>query len=298
MVHIRKLVKAGQTSHTVSLPKKWLEKNKLEKGDTVYIRENADEDLVISTSLNKEIVNNREITLNFNNKELQSLKRELTSAYVNNYNIINIVGKKVDSYNQELKELLNSFVALEISEQTSNKIVIKDLLNLQEVDINKTLRRMDMIIRSMFKELHSKDVLKFKDEDVNKIYFLIFKLLKSALRDTKIAEKLKIKPEQALSYWYLAVNLENLADCCTILGGKVNKDIKKTIDLLEKQYTGVMNSFFSKDKVTADNIARERSKVLEEIKDLPELISENLKQMLNLINNIARIVLDEQQDNL
>ncbi|PIN81901.1 hypothetical protein COV11_00570 [Candidatus Woesearchaeota archaeon CG10_big_fil_rev_8_21_14_0_10_30_7] len=294
MVHIRKLVKAGQTSHTVSLPKEWLAKNNLGRGDAVYIHEKNSDELIINPSVTKEINSIKEITLDFHKKELETLKRELTSAYVNNYNVINIVGKQVSKHNQDIKGVLNSFVALEISEQTEQKLVIKDLLNLNEVDINKTIRRMDMIVRSMFKELNSTDALNFKDEDVNKIYFLIFRLLKSALENTKNAEKLNVKPLQVLSYWYLVVNIENLADCCTSLGSKVDNKTKKIVDLLEQQYSEVMNSFFSKDKNTADRIARERKIVLEELSKVPGAVSENLKQILTSINNIARIVLDEE----
>ncbi len=294
MVHIRRLVKAGQTSHTVSLPKEWLEKNKLERGDVVYIHEKNDDELVISPSLNKESNNVKEITLNYHKKELESLKRELTSAYINNYNTINIIGRKLDEQNQNIKDMLSSFVALEISEQSEQRIVIKDLLNLNEIDINKTIRRMDMIVRSIFKEVHSEENLQFKDDDVNKIYFLIFRLLKSALQDTRTAEKLKVRPDQALTYWHLAINIENLADCCTNLKNKINTGTKKTIEELENQYCTAMNSFFSKDKETADKIARQRNELLNQIKNSPEGISENLRQMLTYINNIARIVMDEE----
>ena len=48
-MHARKLVKAGSASHTVSLPKSWLEKNMLKKGDTIFIIEKSDSELTINT---------------------------------------------------------------------------------------------------------------------------------------------------------------------------------------------------------------------------------------------------------
>ncbi|MBI4919289.1 hypothetical protein HY837_05120, partial [archaeon] len=272
----------------------WLEKNKLERGDVVYVHEKNDDELIVSPSLNKESNKIKEITLDYHKKEFESLKRELTSAYINNYNTINIVGRKLDEQNQIIKDMLSSFVALEISEQSEQRIVVKDLLNLNEIDINKTIRRMDMIVRSMFKEVNSNENLQFKDDDVNKIYFLIFRLLKSALQDTRMAEKLKVRPDQALTYWYLAINIENLADCCTNIKNKVSGNIKKQVEELESQYCTVMNSFFSKDKETADKLARQRNEILSQINTLPAGVSENLKQILTHINNIARIVLDEE----
>ncbi len=294
MVHVRKLVKAGQTSHTISLPKEWLEKNKLNKGDTLYVHE-KENNLVVSTQLNSQQQKNKEITIEFNNKEVESLQRELTSAYLNNYNTINIVGRKTKDHGAEIKKMLQSFVALEISEQTEQKVVIKDLLSLEDVDVVKTLRRMDMIVRSMFKDLNEKnDQLHFKDEDVNKNYFLVFRLLKRSLQDTNLAEQFNIRPEQVLSYWYLAVNVENLADCCTNISTKLNDNVKKVINTLEEQYNHVMNNFFSKNKTGIEQIAQQRNKIIEEINQLPEGVSENLKQILTLINNIARIVMDDE----
>jgi len=61
---IRKLVKAGQASHTISLPKDWLEKNNLNKGDIIYIRELSDKELLISTETKtEESALKREITI-------------------------------------------------------------------------------------------------------------------------------------------------------------------------------------------------------------------------------------------
>ena len=39
-MEFRKLIKFGKSSFVISLPKKWLEKNKLKKGDLLYVSEN------------------------------------------------------------------------------------------------------------------------------------------------------------------------------------------------------------------------------------------------------------------
>ena len=47
ILEIRRLVKSGAASHTISLPKNWLDKNKLNKGDILYINEKSDRELTL-----------------------------------------------------------------------------------------------------------------------------------------------------------------------------------------------------------------------------------------------------------
>ena len=87
-MNIRKLVKAGIASFTVSLPKEWIEKNKLKKGDSVYIVEKSANELLLSTEMKEQPKELNEITIVTENKDLETIRREITSAYVNNCNNI------------------------------------------------------------------------------------------------------------------------------------------------------------------------------------------------------------------
>ena len=52
-MQIRKLVKSGAASHTISLPIDWVNKNKLNKGDLLYIQEKNNELIVSSKTRTK-----------------------------------------------------------------------------------------------------------------------------------------------------------------------------------------------------------------------------------------------------
>jgi phosphate uptake regulator len=150
-MHIRKLVKAGQTSHTVSLPKEWISKNELKKGDTVYIHPKSDTELLVSAEKTTKMPSKKEITINIEGKDIDTIQRDITSAYLNNYNTITLLGENITSRTKAIRKILHDFVALEISEQTSMRIIAKDLLNMQEISLYKTINRMDLIIRTMCK---------------------------------------------------------------------------------------------------------------------------------------------------
>ena len=316
-MHVRKLVQAGAASHTVSLPKDWVERNALKKGDTIYIDEKSPRELVISLDerkrANKPV---REITIEVDKKDIGMIQREVTSAYINNYQTIHLIGKEINDKIKGIREMMQDFVALEIAEQTSTKVTAKDLLNLQEISIEATIRRMDMILRSIIKDsltsLEGNNVLEsiqFRDSDVNRLYFLLYRLIKSALQDPEMAETLKIKPHDALHLWYLAVNIEGIADSgkqlCSLFQHLEKKHDVKSLKSLytqgEASYIDAMNAFFKKDRKLADAVAARRSSF---IKDADTYLEKNkspqsmeliqeFKDLSSSIANIARLVIDQ-----
>ena len=61
-MNIRRLVKSGTASHTISLPKDWINKNKLKKGDLLYINEKNNE-LTISSETKELPIAQKEISI-------------------------------------------------------------------------------------------------------------------------------------------------------------------------------------------------------------------------------------------
>ena len=304
---IRRLVKAGQASHTISLPKEWLDRHKLKKGDLVYLYEKTDKELVITPeSKADEEVPQKEITIPIDNKELSTIQREITSAYINNYNTIVLNGQSITKQTKDIRKMLHDFVALEVADQTANSIIAKDLLNLKEISIDKTIRRMDMLVRSMIQDsiaaLENAELaqsVQVRDYEVNRAYFLLMRLLKSSLANKQIADFFQLSNEKVLSYYYLTINLENFADCAKQLSEYLAKEKKKdkmksVFQSVEKNYLEVMKAYFTKDKKLADGVALQREGLLKEANELPAGTAELFKTMVTLTNNVARLVMDEQ----
>lgn len=302
----RKLVKAGQASHTISLPKEWITKNNLKKGDTVWITNKSDNELLITPSSEQKASEKKEKTINIDGKDMETIQRDITSAYLNNYSTITLIGNAVTQKTKEIRKILHDFVALEISEQTSMRIVAKDLLNLQEISLQKTISRMDLIIRTMiddtllsFEGKELQESVQYRDYDVNRLYFLLSRLLKGSLKDPALASQLGIKKDEVLSYWYLIVNLENLADYIKNIsetGNTRNKQAKKIIEILQKNYLDIMKAHYNKDRALADSVIKKRTEIQEECEKLknPE-INAVVKAITTAINNIAKTVIDTEE---
>ena len=313
-MHIRKLVKSGEASHTVSLPKGWIDENKLTRGDLIYIDETHDNELLVTAKAVDRKPAPKELTINIDGKHLNTVQREITSAYINNFNTINIIGKEITQKARDIRRILHDFVALEIGEQTGTKIVANDLLNVADISVEKTIRRMDMIVRSIIQDsisaLDGEDLhesIIFRDYDVNRQYFLVYRILKGALDDKNIAKSFGINNSQALSMWYLSINLENLADHSKNISQILSKNKVKSMDELkelyapmQQAYLDVMKAYFTKDVPLADSVNNFRVKFADSCDSYFEKnnkvqvaqIVTNLKDMSTMICNIARIVMD------
>lgn len=308
MVYIRRLVKAGQASHTISLPKSWLEKNELKRGDTLYVKERSPKELVITPQLNSEPEQEKQtITISIDGKPNDTLQREITAAYVNNYSTIELLGEEIQERQKEIRRMLHDFVALEIVEQGPKKIIAKDFLNLKEISVEATIKRADMIVRTMLQDtittLKGKSLaqsIKYRDYDVNRIYFLLTRMFKHALQNKSFAEHARLNNPTILSHWILLINIENAADSIKQLCDTKAKpsQLVSLVAELEQDYADVMKAYHTKNKKLADKVAQRRQQRESTCTSLASkhsgIISatEQCKNLINNINAIARLVID------
>src|SRR3989338_8419275 len=144
----RKLMEFGKSSFIVCLPKKWVIENRLKKGDTLNLLENSS-DILVSPSLKEMEPVQKKIVIDTKEKGLALISSEIVSAYLNGYDFIEILIGEMETRVTEIKEIIRNLSGLEIMEQTSTKMIAKDILNPKEVEIGSIIRRMDVIVRSM-----------------------------------------------------------------------------------------------------------------------------------------------------
>ncbi len=178
---------------------------------------------------------------------------------------------------------------MEIIEHTPKSLVAKDFLNLKEFSLKTTLRRMDMMARSMMQDSRKGNqeyaALCLKDFEVDKLFFLISRLIRAKLSDS--SSNLRVR---ALSIWWLAKNLESIADSAKQLSQEFSPKIEQLYAEIENYYKECIKSYFTQDKTLADSLISKRGSLLEKCDNLKQ--KEQLKSMLNSSRNIAKIVLD------
>ena len=99
---IRKLISFGKGTFIVSMPKHWVEKNHLKKGDLISIEDYGHE-LVISASSEEKKLDLMEILIDASDKGIDLLKAEIVSAYLSGCDSINILLSQNSKNSQQIK---------------------------------------------------------------------------------------------------------------------------------------------------------------------------------------------------
>ena len=309
----RKLIKFGNSSHIVSLPNTWLKKNGLSKGDTLYLEENGNNELILSSQKKEKTIEEKQITIETDSKQKKEVSREIISAYINNYKTIKLVGKNIEKKSKEIREILKSLSGIEVLEQTKDNIIAKDFINMENISLMHLIRRMDILTRNMLndaKDSLQKEVyqsLMQRDEDINRLVFLAYRVAKFSIENPDKVINDKTQTIDFAILWQIADHLERFADetkrssrFLMKLGKTIpeKKEIESIFKEIDNCYITTMKSFYAKDNKLALNIADMTKKLIEKCDKLSNktkeknivILAERLKTMMDHLRTIARLI--------
>jgi len=309
----RKVIKFGNSSHVVSLPKEWLEKNSLKKGDSIFFEENT-EGLLLRSDPGDTIFKKKEITISTEGKNKDVITREIFAAYINGNNVINIEGNNLKEFAREVREQLNNLAGTEIIEQTNKRIVAKDFLRIEDVSLIEIIKKMDVTTRAMIeeslvcKEKETREDIALKDMDVNRLFFLVYRTIKTASQNSGMAKALNLYNHELIGKLKLVDSIENVADEAKriarffiILEKNKSKEldqIKKIYKEVEKNFADIMNAFYDNDKKQAHMISSYQKELISKLEDMSNKtedavvgrLIEKLKSMCSNIKGVARLI--------
>jgi len=127
----RKLQKIKGGSFTLSLPKRWVEKRKLESGEQIAVSEEDDGSLrifPISAGFEKPF----EVTLAMEDfPSLRALEYSVATYYIQGSSLINITSKKVmpAELKKRLKQLRTELPGVEVAEEEANRLSFQVLID-------------------------------------------------------------------------------------------------------------------------------------------------------------------------
>lgn len=218
----RKLIKLGNSSYAIALPKGWVDKSGLKKGDNVYVSPNSHGELILAPE--QSLANGNKIKkLDVAQLDYRAIMNELRSAYVQDNDILQISGFSRDK-KEFIKEVTQKeLIGFEIINAHEGTMILQDFFNMQEIQLEGFLRKIDNSIRSMFEDLTAVtrgSTLKEKeladmystDLEINKFYLLITRVLFRGLNNPSVLIPLKIDLQHLFNYWWIAFNLEHIAD--------------------------------------------------------------------------------------
>lgn len=310
----RKLIGFGRDSYIVSLPKKWVQDNKLKKGDRLFV-DYALHELKISVSDMSSEKKRLSRSIDITKKNEERIKTEIVTAYLNCVDEIIVRGDGLADHSILIKNQVAELPGFEIMEVSNTKIIAHDVLNLEEINVHDTIRRIDMMLRAMMDDVLAcrcckKEcmVMKERDKDVNRLVFLVYRILNSVSTNYYAANKLGIKPQDIYKLSLIVMRLEKIGDnikrICYMLQTKnikekARKEIIDRYSRIKKEYTSLMSAYYASDKEKAITIITGISNLTLELNNFleknPEVsiarIVEYQKSMVSAITHIGRTIL-------
>lgn len=308
----RKLISFGKSSYVVSLPKSWIVQNKLKKGDLIYMEEKGSNILLGKEDHQKD---NEEKTklINIDGKSLPRITREVNSSYILNYKTITIKGRELKDKIKDLQQVFQNLIALEIMEQTSDTIIAKDFLNMEQVSMDELIHKMDVITRTMIKESINNifqdnyENINERDNDVNRLYFLLYRAVLYNLNNPLNAiKKFKLNSIDILNCLFVGFYIEGIADESRRIARfsrHLKFDIKektvlsKFLEKVNSYYLETIKAIYNKDLDLALNLSEKKKELNTELDAIERKNSElnfnntisRTRRLISYVHNLGRI---------
>jgi len=268
----RRLQRIG-SSILVSLPKEWIDANKLDKSAQVEI-ETTQNNLSIRTQQSKKP--SKEIEISYPLPKGESIVPNITGAYLLGYDIIRIKGKSPISVvdRESVRGSMRRLVGMEIVDEDAANISVQFLLDETSINPQNILKRMSSIALGMFSDvvlsLKSGDktnlqTIANRDAEINRQYFLLVRLIRSTIMDTRLAGIFNLENIDILDYRIAANTLETAGDTVvelsqSLMDSNLSKsDLKKLHDFakdIEEIQTKSIDSFISNNRVLAIDVIK------------------------------------------
>jgi phosphate uptake regulator len=220
---LRRVQKTGTSTLTVSLPKEWADSSNLKAGDQVSMAIQPDGTIILDTNTDKRReVLTKEIWTN-GEESAEHLTRKLIGAYLVGYNVIAVRSKErmEPSTKGAVREFSRLAIGPEIVEETANSVIMHDLSDPVELPLEKCIRRMHLIVRSMHADAVealrledrglAEDVID-RDTDVDRLYWMAMKQNNLVARDRKMGERMGIDIFGSNDLMLVARGIERIGD--------------------------------------------------------------------------------------
>jgi phosphate uptake regulator len=269
-MEIRKVQMTGGSSFIITLPKDWIKSSNIKKNDTVGVHTQSDGTLLISSQMIKEKQYKiKEFDIGTINKPTY-LKRRLIGAYIAGFTLIKINSSQRMplEIKNNIRLLTQAIIGQEVVEETDTSIILKDLLNPTEMPLDKTVKRMHIIVKSMNedairmlteKENIVADEIILRDKEVNRLHWLVARQYNMILQNVSLAEKMNITISLSSTFFLISRIIERIGDhvvrivkniqhlSSTILDEELINKIKNASKLSLDIFNQSIGSFFRKD---------------------------------------------------
>ncbi len=222
-MQIRKVQFTGGSSYVMTLPKEWIDAQKIKKNDPIGIEEQSDGTLLITKTIVQEPLQRKKEFSVDGITEPAYLFRLLIGAYISGITTIVITSKeKLPTFVRGVvRDFTQMTIGQEVVEENDSKIMLKDLLNPSEMPFANSLKRMFVIVKAMHKDaitaIRSRNSslaadVTARDNDVDRLHWLIARQTHMILSNVSLSKKMGVSPGMAVHYFVISRIIERIGD--------------------------------------------------------------------------------------
>ncbi len=292
----RKIVKLGRSTLVVSLPKKWVELNRVKWHDDVFLMVQADGSIAIYPEASRR-GESREITLSIEPKDEDLLHRKVIACYLSGYSSVRLVSTQIFTVGQRqiIRELCQKLY-MRIMDASAKEIRIESLVELSKVPLDTGIRRMHAITLGMCKDSMKALVESDKnlanavisiDDEVDNFSLLLLRLTRSVSYNIVLANQLGLQLVDCFDYQTVVQNIEHIADCAVAIARSVllmeggidqfsSSRVEPLIRLGHEAYAvcdGAIKSFFSAEVKAANEVLELKASAGRSLQEMVKTIS-------------------------
>jgi phosphate uptake regulator len=286
----RKIQVTGDSTYIISLPKTWVIKNKLEKGDVLSVVEKGDE---VSLRLKEEKEKEFEVKIKSNDAEF--LSRLLITKYIQGYDTVIFSSKQhVDpKIRERLIKTSSYLIGMEPFGETRDTITFRMLMKGGRNPMESIERMHDISMLSLRELLETMDLGAYddntlsgiinRDNEIDKFYFLIVRQISGT------------GGFEGIVWVQVAKSMERISDHIETIarlvkdGQRIKKEdlpvFKELIDL----YGDVMMTLKNKDLSSAEEILGKIQKIRAKGADLKNNLEGDYRKNVLIYASFRRI---------
>ena len=311
----------------ITLPKEWAERVGLKKNDPVWLQPHPDGTMIIHPQ--------SEMTSNETTKvlEIESdidrnlLYRQLVGAYIAGHDRIEIVSE--DRISSVIASTASSFaqvaIGLEILEEDDRRIVIKDLMDPEEIRPVKSILRMKVLVRNMLNDildgmiggdLISTEMMNERDREIDRLDWLISRQVNIHQKDISLSARMGVDLCDITRCAIISRSIERIGDHAVLLTDHMRALEKdegwdRAIQLVREMialFVKSIDTWVERDMVTANECIDQGAEMVAQCRSMisdvdrkrgpasMELALGSMKRIMEYSVDIAEVAINSAMD--
>jgi len=282
-VQVRKLQTTAGGTFIVTVPKEWVEKLGLKKGDFVST-EMEEDSLVLTPTDARHVGESRTLDVD-RLKDKRLLELNITASYIQGHDVTRIFssGNKMQPHHKEwIRETLDGLMGVEITEDYADHVSLLNLIDPTKFSPMSTIEQFSSaslaVLEDATKALEEGDASLAKDANIRgaegvKLYNLVMRLAFQAARNRKLRERMNISDVSSVIVMAIATReLGRIAYYATWIAQHVMEltarpdpalvsVIRRMTDVTVEMQRLAMKALLSRDIGAADAVFRKMPQV-------------------------------------